>query len=410
MKKFAFHAPTGLAAACAALACLPAAAVDVSALVDLRAVHADSRSSWTREGLGKLRHDRHNDGLRLGQAMLRLDAELLDTVSAVAIVNAADDRSKMLDITEGWLRWNPIPAGPWKTSVRAGQFFPHLSLENDGLGWTPTRTVSTSAINSWVGEELRTRGLEIGVRRRGRAAGDAHDVGLTAAIFAGNDPTGTLLTWRGWSISDRITGISEPLELPDLPIYRPDGRLRRQARTIYVFREFDQRLGYQLSADYAYAGWLELSAMTYDNRAEPLIVFSGQYGWRTRFQHASARLRLRGWELMGQAMTGLTFMGMRAAGVDFRSWYVLASHAAGPGKLTLRYDRFKLDEKDRIPADPNQERGDGLALAYALPLSAQWTLVAEALAVRSERPARLLFDEAARQDERSLTASLRWRF
>ena len=399
-----------LRAACAGLACLPAHAIDLSGLVDLRAVHASSATSWTREGLGKLRYDQHNDGLRLGQAMLRVDGELLDTVSAVAIVNAADDRSKMLDITEGWVRWNPLPGGAWKHTVRAGQFFPHLSLENDGLGWTPTRSISTSAINSWVGEELRTRGIEFGTRRHGRVAGDAHDIGLTLAIFAGNDPTGTLLTWRGWGIGDRITGISEPLTLADLPVYRPDGKLRRQSRTIYVFREFDNRLGYELSAAYAYAGWLELSAMTYDNRAEPQIVSGGQFGWRTRFQHASARVRLDGWELMGQAMTGLTFMGTRGAGVDFRAWYLLASHAAGPGKVTLRYDRFKLDENDRIPADPNQERGKGLALAYALPLSAQWTLVAEALAVHSDRPARLLLYEASKQHERSVSAALRWRF
>ena len=162
-------------AACAGLACLPVYAVDLSGLVDLRAVHASSAASWTREGLGKLRYDQHNDGLRLGQAMLRVDGELLDTVSAAAIVNAADDRSKMLDITEGWVRWNPLPGSAWKHTVRAGQFFPHLSLENDGLGWTPTRSISTSAINSWVGEELRTRGIEFGTRRRGRAAGDAAD-------------------------------------------------------------------------------------------------------------------------------------------------------------------------------------------------------------------------------------------
>jgi hypothetical protein len=394
----------------ALLAGAPAQAIEVTGVVDLRAVAAHGPASWTREGLGKLRYDPHNDGLRLGQAMLRGDAELGDTVSGVLIVNAADDRSRTLNITEGWLRWNPIPSGPWKTSVRAGQFFPAMSLENDGIGWTPTRSISTSAINSWIGEELRTRGLEVQLVRRGRAAGDAHDLGINAAVFAGNDPIGTLLTWRGWSISDRITGISEPLELADLPVYRPDGRLRKQSRRIHVFREFDDRLGYQASVHYGYGGWLELSAMRYDNRADPLILVSGQYGWRTRFQHANLKLRRDGWELLGQAMQGTTFMGPPAAGVDFRAWYVLASHAAGPGKLSVRYDRFKAMEDDQIESDPNGEKGNGVAIAYALPLGASWSLVTELLTVRSERPARTLIGAASRQTERNLAASMRWQF
>lgn len=389
---------------------LPALAIDTSGLLDVRAIAARAPDSWTRAGLGKLRYDEHNDGLRLGQAMLRLDGEVFDTVSGVLNLNAADDRRGALDVTEGWLRWNPLPGGPWKTSVRAGQFFPAMSLENDGLGWTPTRTVSTSAINSWIGEELRTRGVEASFQRRGRVAGDAHDFGVTAAIFAGNDPTGTLLTWRGWGISDRITGLGESLQLADLPVYQADGKLRRQSRSIHVFREFDNRLGYELSANYGYAGWLEVSAMTYDNRSEPLIVVDGQYGWRTRFQHVSAKARLDGWELLFQAMDGMTFMGARGAGVDMRAWYLLASHAVGDGRLSLRYDRFRLDENDRIPSDPNGEQGHAVALAYAWPLGQSWTLVSEALVVNSERAARNQIGSAPKQNERSLTASLRWRF
>ena len=45
-------------------------------------------------------------------------------------------------------------------SVKAGAFFPAISLENDDLGWTSPYTLTPSAINSWIGEELRTIGSE----------------------------------------------------------------------------------------------------------------------------------------------------------------------------------------------------------------------------------------------------------
>ena len=49
---------------------------------------------------------------------------------------------------------------PVSWSVKAGAFFPTISLENDDLGWTSPYTLTPSAINSWIGEELRTIGSE----------------------------------------------------------------------------------------------------------------------------------------------------------------------------------------------------------------------------------------------------------
>ncbi|MDO8439287.1 MAG: hypothetical protein Q7S67_03520 [Telluria sp.] len=391
-------------------ACSPAIAVDLSGTIDLRAVSASGSDSWTRAGLGKLRYDSRNDGLRLGQAILRADAELADTVGATLIVDANDERSGLVDVTEAWVRWNPVPAGPWKASVRAGAFFPALSLENDGPGWTPTRSASTSAINSWIGEELRTVGIEASFLRRGRPVGSPHDMGLTVAVHKANDPIGTLLAWRGWSISDRISGLREPLTLADLPVYRPDGQLPRQSRTIHMAREIDGRLGYQAAANYGYSGWLELSAMHYDNRANPLVVHDGQYAWRTRFNHAGARIRRGQWEFLMQAMRGYTAMGRPGAAIDFWAAYLMATRRIGQHSVSLRAERFGATENDLIPSDPNGEQGHALALAYVHQLAPSWSLVAEAVALSSTRPARLLSGDAARQREHSVTTALRFRF
>ena len=209
-------------------------AIEFRGLVDLRLGATDAERSWTRDGLDKTRFDRNAGSVRLGQAFLRADADLLDAVTASVVIGASDDRGRLIDITEAWLGWNPVPRSPWRTRVKVGAFFPatNLEIDYDSIGWTPARTLSSSAINSWIGEELRTNGVELGLSRKGHALGSSHDVGFTAALFKGNDPAGSLLAWRGWSIGDRITGLTEPIRLADLPVYRPDGELPAQDRSI----------------------------------------------------------------------------------------------------------------------------------------------------------------------------------
>lgn len=292
-------------------------------------------------------------------------------------------------------------------------FFPPTSVEIDyeGIGWTPKRTISSAAINSWIGEELRTKGFEWSTLRLGRYADATYDVGLLAAVFTGNDPTGTLLAWRGWSISDRIAGHSEALQLADLPVYRPDGAIPRQSRTIHPFREIDGRPGYYVGMRLNRQQDLVLTALHYDNRADPRIVKSGQYAWRTRFDHVSALWRpAPDWEILMQAMHGDTLMGANAVALDFRSWYLLASHPAGAGVLSVRFDRFSTSGHDILPADRNDETGYALALAYSMPLSDTFTLLLESLAVQSQRSSRQLIGEPIQQTGRTLMASLRWSF
>ncbi|MDQ2989212.1 MAG: hypothetical protein M3R60_08940 [Pseudomonadota bacterium] len=390
---------------------LTAHSVELSGVLDVRASTGDSERSWTRDGLGKTRYD--GAGLRLGQAILGVELPISDAITGIAVLNASDDRRRVVDLQETWLGWNPVPTGPWKIRAKAGLFFPQLNqeIDYDRLTWTPTRTISASAINSWVGEELRTKGVELSMTHRGRASGSAHDFGATAAIFNGNDPAGTLLAWRGWGIGDRITGVSEPIRLADLPVYRPDGPINKQTRDIKLFREIDGRAGYYAAFNYGYAGKIEVTAMHYDNRGDPLIVKQGQYSWATKFNHVGLRVRPAGkWELMAQWLAGSTVMGARAVALDYRAWYALASHPLGNGILTMRYDQFRAREHDILPLDPNGEDGRSLALAYVYELTPALSLVTELLSLESKRPARRLLGELPEQHDRSLTTSLRWQF
>lgn len=383
-------------------------------LLDFRAVDSNSDRSFLDSGLGKTRYGENSPRLSIGQAVLRADADLLDSVSASLELSADQQHRGVVDVREAFLTWSPVPDGAWKTRVRAGFFFPPSSVEidYDSVGWVPKHTISSSAINSWIGEELRTNGVEWSARRLGRYSGDAYDVGVLAAVFTGNDPTGTLLTWRGWSISDRIAGRNDTVKLADLPVYRrPSGYLLKQSRDIHPFRELDGKLGYYAGANFNVGSRLEVAVLHYDNLTDPTVVKDGQYGWRTHFNHVSVLWRPQGeWELAMQSMRGDTIMGRIGAGSYFQSWFALASHPLGPGTAAVRYDRFSTSEHDNIPSDPNHETGYGVALAYDLPLAENWSLMTEALLVRSERSARALIGEAALQKERSLAVSLRWHF
>lgn len=396
-----------------------ASAVEIRGLLDLRLVATDTGRSWVGAGLDKTRFDQGSNPFRLGQAVLRLDGDLAPAFSASAVLSASDDRRGLLDLNEAWIAWNPVPSSPWKTRVRAGAFFPATSLEvgYDNIGWTPEHTVSSSAINSWLGEELRTKGVEVHFSRNGRLTGSPHDFGVTGALLFGNDPVGTLLAWRGWSVGDRISGLSESLPLADLPVFRPDGGLPDQARSINVFREIDGRPGFYVGANYGYtasgAATFELAALHYDNRGDPLVIRSGQYSWRTRFNHLSLRLRGLGqWEFSAQWLGGDTLMGPNAVNLDYSAAYLLATHPFGPGTVAVRVDQFNTRERpeDVIRTDANSEVGRALALAYHWRISPALSLVSEALVVDSDRLARSALGLPTSRLERSLTAALRLSF
>lgn len=370
----------------------------------------DSRSDAFTESLDKSVFDMQRPAARLA---IRLDAALPAALGAVLIADADSQRSSVIDLQEAFLAWNPVPQSPWRYRARLGAFFPVTSLETGypQVGWNAQRTISGSAINSWISEEIRILGAEFTLQWRGVMAGSPHTGTLRGGAFGGNDPAGTLIAWRGWNMGGRITGLFQDLRLPDLPVYRPDGPIAVQTRDVDVFREIDDRPGYYLAAGYAYEGVVDAELMHYDNRGDPLRIEAGQYSWRTKFDHLALRFDLpREWVVLAQAMRGSTLMGPNAVNTRFSSWYLLAAHPLGPGTATLRHDRFRTRDRDIIPEDANGERGHAWALAWSVPLPHEFTLVAEALRVKSNRPARALISEISQKTEDSLALELRWAF
>ena len=58
------------------------------------------------------------------------------------------------------------------------------------------------------------------MRRHSGYAGSPHELVAFASGFYGNDPAGTLLFWRGWSLHDRQSRLNDQLPMPPMPIWR----------------------------------------------------------------------------------------------------------------------------------------------------------------------------------------------
>jgi hypothetical protein len=386
------------------------AAADLHGIATLGGAAAHARSDDFTAGM-----DKSPFGLEApaGRITMRAESTPVANIVATVVADADSGRSSVFDVQEAWLGWNPVPTSPWRVRARAGAFFPVSSVEvgYQQVGWNAQRTISSAVINSWIAEEVRILGVELAGQWRGALLGSPHTFTARLGIFGGNDPAGTEIAWRGWNVGGRITGLFQQLRLPDLPVYRPDGDVPLQTRDVHEFREIDHRPGWYEALGYSFEGRLDIEAMHYDNRADPLRVKDGQYSWRTRFDHASARLQWPGdWELLAQAITGSTLMGPHAVHVRFKSWYLLANHRLGPGLATMRYDWFRTTEHDLLPADPNHERGHAWALDYSLPLPHSLTLLAEVQRVRSRREARALIGETPDRREDAIALELRWEF
>jgi hypothetical protein len=387
-----------------------ACSAELRGLITLGTAAVDSRSDSFSEGMNKSPFGIDKPAARM---TVRADWASIGDLNAGIIADADSQRSGVFDVQEAWIGWNPVPQSPLRLRVKAGAFFPVSSLEvgYDSVGWNAERTLSSSAINSWIAEEIRILGTELTVQWRGLLVGSPHTLTARFGVFGGNDPAGTELAWRGWNVGGRVTGLFQNLRLPDLPVYRPDGAIPLQTRTVHEVREIDHRAGAYASLGYGRSDWLDLEAMHYDNRGDPLRVTNGQYSWHTRFDHLSLKLQLpRDWQLLSQVMSGDTKMGPNAVNADFSSWYMLLSGPLGPGRATLRHDRFRTAGRDVLPADPNDELGHAWAIAYAVLLPNRFTLVAEVLRVASNRGARSLIGAAPHLVENSLGVELRRTF
>ncbi len=349
------------AAVAGLLALLPGVAaagdIELNAFADYRLVAPAGERSWNEGGLGKTRFGggggvagHYGVGGIVGSALLLPD---LRVVADAQFLSAGQDS---VELVEAYLRYRPVSTSRLRYAVKAGEFFPPVSLENDGVGWTSPWTLTPSAINSWVAEELRTIGSEGSLEWRG----DQDTIGLGVALFTDNEPAGALLAGRGWALDDQVYGIGGELRVPDVQArqfgqpapYRYD-----------VFQQIDGRFGYYADATWQSREWGRLALMYYDNNADPTAETPNDvYAWHTTFWSLGATTQAGPVELIGQAMAGRTQITPMPSNsvTDYQAAYLLAAMTFGQWQPTLRVDLFGTQN----PTNSREsEHGNAVTLA-----------------------------------------------
>jgi hypothetical protein len=393
-----------LAHAALALCAAGCGAAELTGLVDLRAVAADGAPSYLYSGLGKLRFDEQHDGLRIGQLSLYLRHDLTETLQlAVDAVAYGNDDSNPIDLTEAWLEWRPWPRSAWRSRVKLGAFYPPISLENKLTGWRSPYSISWSAVNTWLGEELRTIGAEYSLDWFGTRNGGRFDFGVTAGVYAWNDPAGILIAGRGWALHDRQTTLFGRIG------ERGTGAI--PGRTL--FEEIDHRPGYYAGAEARYLDRAELRVLHYDNRGDR-VSYSARIddlAWETLFDSVGLVLtptdRLT---LIAQWLGGETYIDpFIVFEWEYDAAFLLASYEVGPHRLTLRRDWFSMQQTAGMRPF-NSDSGSAWTLAYLYEFDAHWSVAAEAMQIRSTLAARSDFGLAPFERGRNLQLAVRFAF
>jgi hypothetical protein len=402
-----------------ALAAMPAhaqsgtdllSAETVSIAGDARIVAADGEPSWIRGGEGKARFDaRDPDGdvhVRpwLTEADLIWQPRFTWSLSGTIVVTAQQGQEHPLDVSQAALVFKPMLPGSAKLAVRAGLYWPDISLEHSGPEWRVTDTITPSAINSWIGDEIKAGGLEATLT----APLGTQRVAVTLGAFGLNDTAGTLLAFRGWALHDQKATAFGRQPLPPLNAFLRS----RQAPETRPVSEIDNRPGW-----YGKLGWspsraFELQFFHYDNRADPqAVTAASQWGWRTHFNDIGAVVAADRVTLRAQAMSGRTEMGYPRAGriwadTRFRAAYLLTTLGTHKGSVSARLDAFGTRGHGSIVDSRYSEDGWAITAAARRELGPHLSLLAEILHVDSIRQDRVRLGLPARQRQNQAQLAL----
>lgn len=222
-------------------------------------------------------------------------------------------------VPEAYVELN-VPRGADRVRVLAGAFFLPTSRENVDALWESPYSITSSALNTWFGEELRPVGIDVSYTARRAFT-------LGATLFRGNDTLGALPAERGWTIADHWALLGEHLRVDD-EYYTS------------VSAENDGRLGWSARGRWN-NDWASVQVTRLDNRSDARL-YGDLFNWRTRFDVIAADVTLRGWTVAAEGGWGPTTI----VGEDFgyterlQASYLLVSRRIGRARATLRQDWY----------------------------------------------------------------------
>lgn len=217
--------------------------------------------------------------------------------------------------------------GEHRLKLTEGAFFLPTSRENIDALWETPYTITSSALNSWMGEELRPIGVDAAYTFRRSWTG-----GVT--LFIGNDTLGSFPAERGWALRDHWALLGEHLPVDD-EYYTS------------VSAENDDRLGWSARGrwnnDHASVQLTHL-----DNRSDALEHAHELFDWYTRFDILGADYTIGDWTLAAEYGWGVTDIIIEGEGrfrTDIGASYLLVSRRLANGRVSLRGDRFTRNDQ-----------------------------------------------------------------
>ncbi len=387
-------------------ALLPVAQADTQFLVDLRA------QTGADEALNAAPTQRVLDHNGWGFALLSSRIDWTDEWSTQLNAFALPDGERRNGVSEAYVQWQPLSSNRWQSRFRFGSYFPATSVENTGKGWLSPWTISFSAINSWLAEEVRNNGIEYALRFDSQLLEINYQWELSVAALMHNDVAGAALAWRGFRLTDRISVWNDELTLPPLPSREASAPFNEQADTLTPFRENDDKVGYQLQFVWRRDD-TQLQFSRWQNNAKPTQLIDGQYGWDTQFDQFTLKTFLFQDVFLGaQYLRGHTLMGMgnfTSVDVDFDSHFVLLGWQGVRNQWAFRLDQFNVSDNDQTVNDNNAQDGDALTLSWRYNWSKAFSTQIEWQRVDSDRPARVYAGLAREQLETLWQLALKWR-
>jgi len=330
---------------------------------DVRLVAADGEKSWVDGGFGKLRSGSEGD-LRvrpqLGNVSLVWKPEFSWALGATIVGRIEGGQRTEAGLSQAYLTYRPMRTGRVAFSARGGLMWPAVSLEHEGADWHVKDSITPSAINSWIGEEVRPIAAEGTLV----ASLGEHKLRATAALMAANDTSGTLVTFRGWALHDRTTLAFHRQPLPPLDDEIAEYQAPFSHPLLDIHGGFAHRPGY-----YAKLAWqppvpVRLELFHYDNRADPEVVNADmEWAWRTRFDNVGLVADLgSAMQLKAQALQGRTRMGFPEDGVRwvnnrFRAAFVMVTRPFGKVGIALRADAFDTRNSGSDVGEEYDDRG-----------------------------------------------------
>lgn len=306
----------------------------VIAIVATLSLHAADALQWS--GFALLRGGSATDGVPLDDDQLGAQVQLgIDWrpsmafgghVHLLARSDGDGSRRGRAGVVEAWLEQSFV-RGEHRLRLMEGAFFLPTSRENVDALWETPYTITPSALNSWLGEEVRPAGVDAAYTFRRRWTG-----GVT--VYRGNDTLGALPAVRGWALRDRWALLGEHLPV-DADYFTS------------VSAETDLSLGWaargRWNSDRATA------QVTYlDNRSDAL-EHGEMLNWATHFWIAGADTTWGAWTFAGESGWGET--DVIADGLTFTTGlsttYVLVSRRLANGRASLRAEEFRVDSSRR---------------------------------------------------------------